>query len=319
MSSWHTYPQIFNMGHRYVKDILTSPVLVEEKVDGSQFSFGVFVNDQHESYMRVRSKGAELTVEAPEKMFKAGVDWVKANMLNLTPGYTYRGEYLAKPKHNALAYDRAPKNNIIIFDINDGEESYLEPSAKSREAERIGLEVVPHLYAGMVSSLDQFRDLLARDSVLGGQKIEGVVVKNYSMFGLDKKALMGKFVSEAFKEVHQKSWSTENPAKQDVVQQIIETYRSPARWQKAVIHLRERGLIEDSPKDIGLLFKEVWPDILKEEEQAIKDKLFAWAQDQIRRGVTGGMPEWYKEQLLLKQFEGVNPGTMCPPGSISGI
>lgn len=312
MSSWHTYPQIFNMGHRAVSSILKSPVTVEEKVDGSQFSFGVFL-DSSDPYncthqvVRVRSKGAELNLMAPEKMFRSGVEWVLANQANLQPGYTYRGEYLARPHHNALSYDRTPKNNIIIFDINDGEESYLPPTAKQAEAERIGLEVVPHLHTGMVESLDQFRELLARDSILGGQKIEGVVVKNYSMFGLDKKVLMGKFVSEAFKEVHQGEWKKSNPTKQDAIQQIIEKYRSPARWQKAVIHLRESGLIEDSPKDIGLLFKEVWPDILKEEEAAIKDALFKWAEDAIRRGVTAGMPEWYKQELLKKQFEN-DPG-----------
>jgi hypothetical protein len=306
MTSWHSYPSVYNLGHRYVAGILSSPVTVEEKIDGSQFSFGVFLDSADQlarQVVRVRSKGAELNIHAPEKMFKAGVDWVLANQLNLTPGYTYRGEYLARPHHNALSYDRVPKNNIILFDINDGEESYLSYEQKGEEAYRIGLEVVPHLHTGMVENIEQFRELLARDSILGGQKIEGVVVKNYSMFGQDKKALMGKFVSEAFKEVHQKSWAEGNPKSKDVVQQIIEMYRSPARWQKAVIHLRERGLIEDSPKDIGLLFKEVWPDILKEEEQAIKDKLFAWAQDAIRRGVTAGLPEWYKEELLKKQFE----------------
>ncbi len=36
MTSWHSYPQIFVLGHRYIKDLLTLSVLAEEKVDGNQ-------------------------------------------------------------------------------------------------------------------------------------------------------------------------------------------------------------------------------------------------------------------------------------------
>jgi hypothetical protein len=311
-TSWHSYPQIFNMGHRYVKDLLTSRVLVEEKVDGSQFSFGVFKEELDGQYsdhsavyrLRVRSKGAEMVPEAPEKMFAAGVAWVRENEHRLTPGWTYRGEFLAKPKHNVLAYDRVPQNHIILFDINPSEEDYLSWEFVCNEAERLGLEVVPRLFDGRVESLEQFREYLSRESVLGGQKIEGVVVKNYALFGQDKKVLMGKFVSEAYKEVHAGEWKTGKAEKVDVLQQIIERYKTPARWQKALIHLRERGLIDGSPKDIGALMREVWPDIVKEEEGAIKDALFAWAEDKIRRGVTSGLPEWYKGELLKAQFEG---------------
>ena len=300
--SWHSYPQVFNMGHRYVKDLLTSPVLVEEKIDGSQFSFGVFEIDG-ERVVRVRSKGAEMIPDAPEKMFLRGVEWVRANADRLTVGWTYRGEFLAKPKHNALAYDRIPREHIILFDINAAQEDYLPWEAKAQEADRLGLEVVPVLHQGMVSSLEEFRALLSRESVLGGQKIEGVVVKNYALFGQDKKVLMGKFVSEAFKEVHAREWKAGNPGSADIVQRLVEMYHGPARWQKALIHLRERGLIEDWPRDIGLLMKEVWPDIVKEEEADMKARLFEWAQDKVRRGVTAGLPEWYKEELLKRQFE----------------
>jgi len=307
MSSWHSYPSIFNLGHRYVADLLTSPVLVEEKVDGSQFSFGLFEENGGNvgayDRLRVRSKGAEMHPEAPEKMFAAGVAWVRENAHMLKPGWTYRGEYLAKPKHNALTYDRHPRNHIILFDINPAQEEYLPWEAKAQEAERLGLEVVPRLFHGKLDTIEQFREYLTRESILGGQKIEGVVIKNYALFGQDKKVLMGKFVSEAFKEVHSKSWKADNPGKADIIQRLVEKYHGPARWQKAVIHLREQGKLDGSPRDIGLLMREVWPDIEKEEKDEIKEALYAWAADKIRRGVTAGLPEWYKEELLKAQFE----------------
>lgn len=296
MDSWHTYPSIFALGHRYLAELLLDPVLVEEKVDGSQFSFG-----RDTEGIRIRSKGAEMIPDAPEKMFAKGVETVRE--LDLHPGWTYRAEYLAKPKHNVLAYERIPTRHLIIFDINDGHESYLSWDAKKAEADRLGLEVVPRLYEGPLVELAAFRPFLETKSVLGGQLVEGVVVKNYRRFGIDKKVLMGKFVSEVFKEVHARTWKAENPNAGDIVDRLIETYHSQARWMKGVQHLREAGVLEESPRDIGALFKEIPEDIKKECEAEIKEALFAWAWPRMQRGVMAGFPQWYKEQLLAKQFE----------------
>ena len=295
-TSWHSYPSIFALGHRAVTDLFQDEVLIEEKIDGSQFSFGRFDGE-----LKVRSKGAVMIVDAPEKMFSKAVEVVKE--LPLTDGWTYRAEYLQKPKHNALAYDRTPVNWLIIFDINSSEEAYLSWEEKVSEATRLGFEVVPRLAQGHIGSSDEIRHLLDIVSCLGGQKIEGVVVKNYARFGLDKKVLMGKFVSEAYKEVHSKEWKAANPTNRDILEKLIGTYRTPARWNKAVQHLTEAGQIENSPRDIGLLIREVWPDIAKECKEEIVEKLWEWAESHLRRGMTRGLPEWYKQKLLDSQFE----------------
>lgn len=301
-TSWHSYPSIYAIGHRYIADLLKDPVVVEEKIDGSQFSFGVFQGDEG-PFVRCRSKGCELNIIAPDNMFKRAVETVLSIQDKLHIGWTYRGEYLQKPKHNALAYDRIPKSNIIIFDVNSGHEEYLPPSEKAEEAERIGLDVVPVMKRGFIDSAEEFRALLDNVSCLGGQKIEGVVIKNYSRFGQDKKAMMGKFVSEAFKEVHAREWKASNPTVGDVIANLIFSLKTDARWHKSVVHLKERGILEESPRDIGNLIKEVKEDVKKEEEDFIKQKLFEYAWPHIQRGIVGGLPEWYKEQLLKLQFE----------------
>jgi hypothetical protein len=245
-----------------------------------------------------------MQLDAPEKMFTRAVEAVKARLDQLHVGWTYRAEYLQKPHHNALAYDRIPKDHLIIFDINTDEERYLGPGEKKLEAERLGLECVPGLFYGRMSSIEEFRALLETTSVLGGQKIEGVVVKPiaYDLFGRDHKVLMGKFVSEAFKEVHKSSWRQSNLTNGDILQILAAKYTTPARWQKAVQHLRERGLLEDSLRDIEALFKEVPADVEKEATDEIKEALFGWAWPHVRRAVTHGLPEWWKEQLLNRQF-----------------
>ena len=298
MSSWHSYASSFALGHKGVAELFLDPVTVEEKVDGSQFSFGTFDGVG----VKVRSKGREIFVSpdgvSSEKMFQRAIDSVLARSKDLTPGWTYRAEYLQKPKHNALAYDRVPKDHLIIFDIAITEERYLPYFDKMAEAERIGLEVVPLLWEGWVTDTETLKSFLDRTSILGGQKIEGFVVKNYTRFGKDKKILFGKYVSDAFKEVHDVAWKDENPKQGEIVQQVITWLRTPARWAKAVQHLEEAGRLEGSPRDIGNMFVEVPHDVKEEFEEEIKAKLFAWAWPQISRGVTAGMADWYKERLM---------------------
>lgn len=293
----HSYPKVFAIGHSAVKELFSGPVLVEEKVDGSQFSFGV-VGGQ----VFMRSKGAEILLEAPEKMFSLAVSTVSVLQPVLKEGWTYRAEYLQKPKHNCMKYERVPNQNIIIFDINTGDEVYLTREEKEEEAARIGLEIVPVLYQGIVDSPETLYGLLNRDSVLGGGKIEGIVVKNYNQFGMDKKVLMGKFVTEEFKETHSKEWKADNPTLGDVVERIIATLRSEVRWNKSIARLKESGKLEGSPKDIGLLIREIQDDVRAEELEFISGKLTEYALPRIVRASTAGFPEYYKKTLLESAF-----------------
>jgi hypothetical protein len=312
MSSWGSYPSIYNLGHKAVTDLLKYPCIVEEKVDGSQFSFGLIEDVDaagNLSYnLRVRSKGAEMLVDAPEKMFSKGVEHVKSIWNLLRPGWTYRGEYLQKPKHNTLAYDRTPAGHIILFDVSTGDQEWLGPAEKAAEAARLGLECVPvllHDREGEQLTLEMFRRVLdSQTSVLGGQLVEGVVVKpTVSVYGIDHKTLMGKFVSERFREAHKGAWKESNPTSGDILDNLAKTYTHPGRWTKAVQHLRESGQLQDMPQDIPALIREVRADVLKEEREAIMNALWKWAWPHLERRVTGGLPEWYKEQLLKQQFE----------------
>lgn len=295
----HSYPSIYNFGHRMVIGLLQDPVYVQEKVDGSQFSFGL----DEDGTVLTKSKGAQVYLETADKLFKGAVEYVHSIKDKLTPGYTYRGEVLCRPRHNTLAYDRVPRHNVVIFDVNTGEECYMPYSQVVEEAAKLDLEVVPLIYAGKIDSAEQLKAFLETTSFLGGQKIEGVVVKpiGYNQFGIDKKVLMGKYVSELFKEVHGGEWRKNNPTQNEIVEKVALMYKTPARWQKSVQHLKEAGQLEDSPRDIGKLMKEVNLDVLKECEAEIKEELFEQAWPKIARIITAGLPEWYKNELLEKQ------------------
>lgn len=299
--SIHSYPKVFAIGHPAIAELFIGPVLVEEKVDGSQFNF------QYTDHygLRMRSKGAEVFTNERHNMFSLAVDAINQELLPLLhPGWTYRAEYLMKPKHNTLAYSRVPKYNLILFDVSIGDNVFLSRKEKEAEAARLGMEIVPVIYEGEITNAEQLKELLQRESILGGQSIEGMVVKNYAQFGPDKKVQMGKYVREDFKEMNSKAWKSDPDKRtEDIVEKLGQLYRSEARWEKAVYHLRDAGKLEQSPRDIGKLITEVKDDILKEEEQQIKDALYAWAKGKILRISTAGLPEWYKGRLLAEAFK----------------
>jgi hypothetical protein len=269
---------------------------VEEKVDGSQFSFGKFGGE-----LQFYSKNARVYPEAAG-MFAKGVEAISSLSVFMQEGWLYRGEYLQKPKHNVLAYDRVPANHVILFDVTTGPETFLSREDKQAVAEKLGLEIVPSIVVD-VTNMDALMAAMDRVSCLGGQKMEGLVFKNYTRFGRDSKPLFGKYVSEAFREIHGAEWKAANPTRSDILQTLIQAHRTPARWNKAVQHLREEGKLTQTPKDIGPLIKEVQRDVFAECTEDIKEALFKWAQGQISRGVIAGLPEFYKQELARSQFE----------------
>lgn len=302
LSSWHSYPSIFALGHKATQPLMAYPdLVVEEKIDGSQFSFGIFSGE-----LRMKSKNATIVPGYAPGLFSVAAATVEALAQRglLTDGWTYRSEAINKPKHNALTYNRIPTGGLIIYDINTSHSEFLDPESKKAEADRLGLETVPVLHRGTLN-LELFKALLETESCLGGPKIEGVVVKpaGYDLFGLDKKVLLGKFVSEAFKEIHAKEWGAANTKGKNVVTLIAEQLRVPARWQKAVQRMAEEGILESQPRDIGTLLRYVAEDLDKEVQDDVKDALFRHFWRDIKRSSMWGIAEWYKGSLLNQAFE----------------
>lgn len=295
----HAYPSIYGLGHKALDTFFAHPLVVQEKIDGSQFSFGVTL----EGTLMARSKGKDLVIEHPEPMFTEAVATAVRLAPQLTPGWIYRAEYLRTPKHNTLAYGRIPAQHLMLFDVEIEPQAFLPPALLAQEAVQLGLEAVPTRYEGVLASAEQVRVLMAEESVLGNVAPEGLVLKAYGVYGSDKKTLMAKYVTEAFKERHQVEWKQSNPSRQDVVQAIVTSLKTEARWRKAIQHLRERGELTGSPKDIGPLLKEIEQDVHEEEAEAIAATLFKHAWPTIRRGVTAGFPQFYKDVLLDDAFQ----------------
>lgn len=299
------YPKIFAMGAHYIPNIFVGAVECTEKIDGSQFGFGISPSGE----LQMRSKGKVMSVHAPEKMFGKAVEFVvsiEERLKGLTgeDGLYLYGEFLESPCHNVMKYGRVPYNHIILFGASIGLRWITEHEELLRLGDLLGLETVPLLFEGVVESVDQIRGVMERDSILGGGQIEGVVVKNFAqpvMIGNLVIPSFAKFVRAEFKERLEKEWGPKFSSA-DKLQQFIESFKTEARWVKAVQHLREAGSLVNEPKDIGALIKELERDIVEEEELNIKEWLYHHYLSQIVRVAKHGLPEWYKEQLLKRMF-----------------
>jgi len=295
------FPKIFALGTDYVQHIADNDVQITEKVDGSQFSFGKL-----DGNLVTRSKGAMIFDGEQNAMFKIGVDYVHSIADKIPDNTIFYCEYLNKPKHNALTYERVPKNNLILFGVCDNTDKFVSKYEDLLKfGELLDIEVVPLLYEGKIElkNIEFFDQLLDRESVLGKAKIEGFVVKNYEqpflLGGQPIPLMSGKYVSEGFKEVHRSTWKGENESKSKWGL-FMEGYKTEARWQKAVQHLSDKGLLDNSPKDIGILLNEVKDDITSEEKEIIKEFLWKEYGNELLRKAVVGLPEWYKKYLITR-------------------
>ena len=295
MTEIESYGKVNNIGHADIRELLNYEVVIEEKVDGSQISFRIDVAGD----LIINSRKQVIDQDNPG-MFKEAVEYIQSIKKILKPNWTYRGEYLQKPRHNVLKYDRVPKNHIVIFDI-EKLLGHVTPDEKLKYAEALGFECVPVLFTGHVESLEHLNELLDRKSYLGGPNIEGVVLKAYGKFSRGGNLLKGKLVSAGFKEVHKKP-KTGKPHR-DIIEVLAGIYRSEARWEKALQHLRESNLLHNSMRDVGELMKEVHLDVYAECADDIKNELFNWAWPEIRKHVASGLPQWYKEKMAGGAFD----------------
>lgn len=293
-----SYPKILTLGSSMTENALLGKVYIQEKVDGSLFGFG----KTEDGTLSMRSKSVVFRDGEREvdKMFIEPANYIKSIMHVLDtydPDTYFYSEYLSKPKHNTLKYENKPKNGLVLFDamVNG---RWMTREELETAATKLGIDVIPQLYYGD-ADVAKIKELLETKSYLGGETVEGVVIKNYvekMVFRGSVFPMFTKYVREAFKERHATEWKVKTV--KGGVDQYIESFKSEARWQKALLHLKEKDQITQSPKDIGPLMKEVSQDITEEEEQNIKEFLWKQYRDQILRTAVRGLPEWYKNKLL---------------------
>jgi len=294
------FPKVF-ADHRHIGRetdaggfLLAGDVIVTEKIDGSQIGFGVLDGE-----LRFRSKGMEMPGE-PEKIFQPTVDHLRARADFMEPGWVYYGEAMRGPRHNTLKYDRAPKNHLALYGALRPDGSMVDRETLCQAADSLDVDAVPVLLESGRYALSDLRELLDRTSYLGGVKVEGIVAHRaerwyWSAIDREYPLLAVKIVRDDFKETHKKEWKKSTPSGR--YDELKQACRSEARWEKAVQHLRDSGLLENIPRDIGKLIVEAKRDFVEEEKETLKEELWKIFGDEMVRTSIRGLPEWYKDRL----------------------
>jgi hypothetical protein len=297
------YGRVYALGKSEVLGIFSGPILVQEKIDGSQFSF---LRDDDGLHFRSRNQ----EVKAGESgQFSAACAALLEREDRIPKGIVFRGENMPKPKSNVLAYQRVPRGHVVLYDgLHYGAGAPLAWCEVEGYAELMNLEVVPTIHHDCSEAVVEPEDLgrwIAEPSMLGGMR-EGIVVKNYLMVDpwCPGQWLKAKYVAPQFKEFATGKAFKAPVAGADMATVLGQKYRSEARWHKAIAHMRDDGLLHGDARDIGPLMGYVVDDVLAEDGEDIKEALFKAAWKQIARSLTVGLPEWYKTELTKKQFEG---------------
>lgn len=312
-----SYPKVHNIGHPALNLLVQNPdtvVTVEEKLDGSQISFGV---NPVSGEVVIRSKNSHIDPAAPPKLFALAVEGIlaAARANRLRTGYVYRGEAICSKRHNSLMYDRFPENGVVLYDIeayDDMTQSWrLLTAERATIAAEAGFEMTPvHLVATLREVFGEdmnaaLQRLLEIPAMLGGKFSEGVVLKAHDLFGIDGKFLVAKYVRTEFRELNDETWKTgprgegmgwERPFAAAVMTRV----NRAARWEKGLSALRESGSLEGSPRDIPTLMKYVSQDG-EEELTPILQDMAKKAWKSVSKGLTAGLAEWYKERLAAEQ------------------
>ncbi len=294
-----SYTKVLTIGSKGTERILTGRVVIEEKVDGSQFAFGIDENGEigcRSHHQQIIMDEAGMFTEAAAHVQRIAPILERMYAVRKEPLWFY-AEYLQRPKHNTLAYSRIPTNHLVLFDARFGM-NWLPVSGVQAMADSLQMDAIPVLYQGNAPDMETVKSFLTRESYLGGPAIEGIVIKNYEeliALGGNTFPLFCKLVREAFKERNMKEWHA-NSGKSKL-EELIASYCTTARWQKAVQHLTESGELEHEPRDIGKIMREISADLIEEEAENIKDALWELYRKDFVRSAQHGAAEWYKQYL----------------------
>ncbi len=298
-----SYPKILPLVGKHADLVLRQQVEITEKVDGSMVAFG----KDHEGKLHFRSKGRAIDENVVDKLFRPAVEHVLSIESRLPRGVCYYGETLFRPNHNTLHYERVPKGHIALFGMFDWDRTGgNEWNVLADEAARLDMDICPLLAEGEFGELLAITALMEGKSFLGKEDMEGIVIKDYAhpieFAGMVYPLTALKYVSERFKEKH--SLNPEYVPNRDKLEELFRSYRTEARWDKAIQHLRDDGKLVGEPKDIGILMAELWRDVVEEEKENFKEELYKMYKKRLAGVVQAGFPEYYKRKLL----ENVNEG-----------
>jgi len=285
------YPKIYRVGHRNTEGIFSVPeeeIIVEEKIDGANFRFGV-INGK----LRFGSRKVDLTEKKDYNQFKKAVEFVKnLDISKMRPGHVYFAEYCIP---HSIQYNWEKMPLLLGFDVWNGK-GWLGYEDKVEAFNEIGIEVVPlvdRVKAGDITP--EYLNKVIPESKYYSGKAEGVVFKNYNV------GMFAKLVSEAFKEVNQEIFGKSKKHASDDTEYILEKYVPVRRVEKVIQAMINEGWEHDMTM-MKELPKRVFEDVVDEEAASILHEKRTIDLKRLRKMIAKRCVNVLQRQLAMKSL-----------------
>jgi|TARA_B100001057_G_scaffold458808_1_gene508425 ATP-dependent RNA circularization protein (DNA/RNA ligase family) len=183
-----------------VADLLSSEVLVEEKLDGA--NLGISIDSNFE--LQVQNRGQYLRTPFTGQFSRLN-GWLGQHSFrlidNLRPGQILFGEWCAA--RHSMDYTSLP-DWFLLFDVYDlQKKKFWSSHRRNSFASKLGLKVVPNLYQGKIE-LNQLVELLANsESHYRAGPPEGIIIRKQSDQWCEARA---KLVRASFSQSIEDHW-----------------------------------------------------------------------------------------------------------------
>lgn len=265
-----TYPKINRLGKEETDGILTGVISVSEKIDGANLSVWL-----DEGVLHVGSRNNDLTENG--NTFNGAVEYCNKHkgiqsFLAEYPNCRLYGEWLVR---HTLSYNETAYKKFYLFDIwNETTEVFFPQEEVQKIAKEYSIEVVPDLGVYTNPSLEELTKLMEGKSDVGGDKKEGIVLKNLDYINKFGELSYAKIVSESFKEDNGVIFGGNNKHSDTYWEMyIVNKYIDVARVQKIMNKIQP--LVEErlDMKHIPRIMGTVYHDVITEEAWEIANKV----------------------------------------------
>ena len=191
-------------------------------------------------------------------------------------GLSVYGEWLT-PHH--CWYPANCFGEFYVFDVMDSDGKYWKQGRVEELAAECGFQYAPVLYDGEFQDWRHVASLVGK-TLLGGEKGEGVVVKNQNILNKQSSVFYVKVVSKEFQETNKarqviKTLPMDEICKQEETKEEACSIVTKARVRKMLLQCIDNGELSPNWKSLSvnevtkLVKRWVYKDCLKEEKETM--------------------------------------------------
>lgn len=253
------YPKIHALGSPENEGILNEVIVCQSKIDGANFRC-CYIAEENKLVFGSRSQLLENANPNEWKAIRSYLQAFEKFKDKFIPNVIYFSESMQK---HTISYENIP--DTIGYDVFDVErQEFYNWKAAKVAFEQIGIPFI-HVHFekhGRDVTIDELKRLIKK-SPYKESGDEGIVLKCYTKKNVFGRPLFAKIVDDLFKEENKKVFKQSIPTITNNEFEIIDRYLTDARFQKAIIQLKEHGESIDMSL-IPKLFKYLGDDILSE-------------------------------------------------------